>query len=192
MRSSGKGARLPVAKDWTKELIAAGFDERLLKDLLAAFGTASNQRKPPLVGMRSRALRSLAQRMCRIASEIKTLNGLLSPGFGQPAPEVQGAGLSFELVLYAAWLVFLSRMPLEYRASDRQMIELLLIAAARRFTHKPQYTALSHLLTEKDASGDGVSPEALLQLARDHETQIRYLEGQLEALPSILLQRRVD
>jgi len=87
--------------------------------------------------------------------------------------------------LYATWLLFLSKTPLEHRASDRQLLELLLIAATRTLTGKPRYAALSDLLSK--ASGQYVGVEALLQLASDHELQIREIEAQIDnVVPTVL------
>jgi hypothetical protein len=168
-----------------RELVAAGFDEGILKGFVDAIAHASNERKPAVAGIKNRQIRALAQRTCRLASEIMAANDKVSKGSGRPASEVPGAHLPVELGLYATWLLFLSKTPLEYRVSDRQLLKLLLIAATRKFTGKPHYAALSDLLS--DASRQVVSVEALLQLASDHKLQIREMEGQMYNLIAPLL-----
>jgi hypothetical protein len=135
--------------------------------------------------MKNRQLMSLVQRICRIASDIEAVNYEFSRSSGVPPSEVRGARLPFELALYGTWLLFLSRTPLEHRASDRQLAELLLIACTRKFTGKSHYAALSELLM--DGSGRDVSAEALIQLARDHQSQIKDMEGQLDDILAPLL-----
>ncbi len=79
-------------------------------------------------------------------------------------------------------------MPLDYRASDRQTLTLLLIAATRKLTGKPHYGALAELLTAAmPATYEDVSPSALLQLAKDHESDLTQLESLLDHLLPILL-----
>jgi hypothetical protein len=173
-----------------RELVAAGFNEGALKAFVDAFAHASNERKPAIVGMKKRQIMGLVQRICRVACEIMAVNDRVSRGSGRPVPEVQGAHLPIELGLYAAWLLFLSKTPLEHRASDRQLLELLLIAATRKITGKPHYAALSGLLS--DANEEDVSPEALSQVARDHASQIQQMEGQLDTILVPLLRRLAD
>ena len=180
-----KGARIPIRKDRTAELVAAGFNAEVLKALVDSHRDASNERKPVLTNMKNRQLMSLVQRICRVASDIEAVNCEFSKSSGMSASEVRGARLPFELALYGTWLLFLSRTPLEHRASDRQLAELLLIACTRKFTGKSHYTALSELLM--DGTGRDVSPEALIQLARDHHSQIKDMEEQLDDILAPLL-----
>lgn len=185
-----RGARLPIGEVRMRQLVAAGFDEEVLKAFVDAFAHASKERKPPLEGMKNRQIMGLAQGVCRVASEIMSVNDKVSRGSGRPVSEVPGARLPFELGLYAVWLLALSRTPLEHRASDRQLLELLLIAATRKFTGRPHYAALSELLV--NASGEDVSPEALLQLACDHESQMEQMKGQLDSFLAPLLRGSAD
>ena len=184
------GARTHVGKDRLGELVTAGFNEGVLRAFVHTFPHASKERNRPLAGMNNRQIMRLAQRICRVASEITALNDNVSKGSGRPVCEVPGARLPVELGLYATWLLFLSKTPLEHRASDRQLLELLLIAATRKFTGKSHYAALSGLLS--DASGEDVSGEALLQLACDHKAQLEQIEGELHTILAPLLPGPAD
>ncbi len=188
-----KRPRLPVRKDRIRELVAAGFDERVLTTLLAAFLNASKERKAPLSRMKNRELLGLAGRVCRLATEIKTLNAEVSRSSGLPVSDLAGAALPVELALYGTWLLALTRMPWAARASDRQLIKLLLIAVARKLTGNSRYTALSELLTDsaaarKNESEEDVTPEALMQLAKDHELRLKEFESQLDTILAHVLQ----
>ena len=185
-----RGARLPVGEVRVRELVAAGFNEGVLRAFVDAFPRASKERKPPLAGIKNRQITGLAERLCHVASEIMSVNEEVSRGSGCPLSDVPGARLPVELGLYAMWLTALLKTPLEHRASERQLLELLLIAATRKFTGKPHYTALSELLW--NASGEKANPEALLQLACDHASQIEQMEGQLDTILAPLLRRLAD
>ena len=185
-----RGARLPVGEVRMRELVAAGFNEGVLRAFVDAFPRASNERKPPLAGMKNRQVIALAQRLCRVASEVMSVNDEVSRGSGCPLSDVPGARLPVELAVYAIWLIALSKTPLGHRASERQLLELLLIAAAQKFTGGPRYAALSDLLW--NAGGEKANPGALLQLARDHASQIEQMQGQLDAILAPLLRTLAD
>jgi hypothetical protein len=76
-------------------------------------------------------------------------------------------------------------MPVSLRDSDRQTIKLLLIAAARKFTGRSRYAALSELLSSEEKD---VTPEALNQLARDNASFLKELQASLESILAMLLQ----
>jgi len=170
-----KGVRLPVRRDRIRELVDAGFNESVLRELVDAFATADDRRRPPLAGMKTRELHGFVQRVLRVASEIKSLNEKLAEATRLPTSNLLGAGLPAELAFYAAWALASSKEPLEYRASERQRVELLLIAATRKFTGKCRWAAVAELLD--------VTPEALRQFVRDHRSLLRQIEDALDRSP---------
>jgi hypothetical protein len=94
-----RGVRTPVPKDRLRELVAAGFNEGVLKAFVDAFAHASNERKPAIAGMKKRQIIGLVHRICRVASQIIAVNDKVSRGSGRPVSEGQGAHLPVELGL---------------------------------------------------------------------------------------------
>ena len=83
----------------------------VLRELVDAFATADDRRRPPLAGMKTRELHGFVQRVLRVASEIKSLNEKLAEATRLPTSNLLGAGLPAELAFYAAWALASSKEP---------------------------------------------------------------------------------
>jgi hypothetical protein len=187
----------PMVTAILKKLEREGFPRYVLEDALVTFANARAERLAIVPGMTKKRIQSLLGRIMDLADTIEHLNQntLTDPRFVTfPLREWRGrllAPVYLELPdtlrMYAVHLSScMNWLPLSLRRSDRQAATLILLAMTEHFTKRLHYARISELLTAAlHAAGEerDITAPALLQLAKDHRSEMDKINGMLTSNP---------